>query len=173
MLKYFKKENLKICSNELNHAISPRNLTRSIKKTSSVSRDKYFRTAQPIKKMFRTSGTGFPIAHEEVKKGKESKMASTQATRSFRTEGEASDPRSSNINKEATFDFSSIKSLEGKPSAFREKSSLMKNTMTFSKYDFGGVICQEARSSRKDLDPLYPEQQQRWKSYVKGLFEED
>lgn len=70
MLKQIKKDNLKICSNELSHSILPRHFTKSVKKASSLSRDKYFRTAQPTKKLFRTSGTGFPIAHEEVKKGK-------------------------------------------------------------------------------------------------------
>ena len=52
-------------------------------------------------------------------------------------------------------------------------SQHIKNTLTFSKYDFGGVITQEAGSSSKEEAFLPAEERQKWKSYVKCLFDED
>ena len=61
----------------MNHNFAPINKGRSIKKTSSLSRDKYFKTAQNPKNFFKHSGTGFPITQEGIRKTKESKIAST------------------------------------------------------------------------------------------------
>lgn len=72
---------------------------------------------------------------------KESKITSTEATRSFQAENEHSDPMTSYCFKETTFDFSSIRALEQKP--VQEKavtSKALKKTMAISKYDFGGII---------------------------------
>lgn len=64
LLKIIKKDkNLKLCSNELNHFIRPQQNYKHLKKATSLSREKYFKTAQPLKRIFKTSGTGFPIAH--------------------------------------------------------------------------------------------------------------
>ena len=91
-----KERPLKLCSNELHHSIVPNTnpKNRSIKKTNSVSREKHFKTAPASKNFFKHSGTGFPVAKEDPHRNKESKIASTEATRSFQAEGESSD----NIN---------------------------------------------------------------------------
>ena len=78
-----KEKHLKLCSNEMEHLILPNHKNRSLKKTNSLSRDKYFKTAQNAKNIFKHSGTGFPISQENAQKNKESKIASTEATRSF------------------------------------------------------------------------------------------
>lgn len=145
-----------------------------MKRTSSVSRDKYFRTAQPVKKFFKTSGTGFPIAPEEVRRTKESKIASTEATRSFQAETDNSDPALLTSNKETTFDFSSIKSFEQNLPFLKDSSApsdTLKTTMTFSKYDFGGLINRTCKQN--DLDLIFCEEGSKWKSYVKCLFDEE
>ena len=67
----------------MQHSVKPEP-QKSTKKTNSMSRDKYFKTAQPYKKLFKNSGTDFPTGKEETRvKIKESKITSTEATRSF------------------------------------------------------------------------------------------
>ena len=90
---------MKLCSNELHHSVIPNPKLRSLKKTNSVSREKYFKTAQASKHFIKHSGTGFPLANEEPQRNKESKIASTEATRSFQAEGESSDSISMPIPK--------------------------------------------------------------------------
>lgn len=172
-----KEKRLTICSNEINHVVIPKKSVKHLNRTSSVSREKYFRTAQPAKKIFKTSGTGFPIAQEEVRRTKESKIASTEATRSFQAEVDNSDPALLTNNKETTFDFSSIKSFEHKLPFLKDSSApsdTLKTTMTFSKYDFGGLINPPIASSKqKDIDLKFCEDGSKWKSYVKCLFDEE
>ena len=134
---------LKLCSNELHHSVIPNPKIRSIKKANSASTEKHFKTAQPSKHFFKHSGTGFPKAKEEPQRNKESKIASTEATRSFQAQGESSENIGVSIPKEATFDFSSIKSINQKDPLLEKRSPqarLLKKTMTFSRYDFGGII---------------------------------
>ena len=61
----------------MEHSVLPTHKNRSLKKTNSLSRDKYFKTAQNAKNIFKHSGTGFPISQEDNRKNKESKIAST------------------------------------------------------------------------------------------------
>lgn len=70
----------------ISHSFAPNSKKSSIKKANSLSRDKLFKTAKANTKLFKISG--FPTGKEEPKKNKQSKIASTEATRSFQAEYE-------------------------------------------------------------------------------------